>query len=69
LRDDLAAFDTTPTAAGASYMSELTFPDKHFQERYYPTPPFLAQHGMNNLIDTLYQHVRLECPGHRVLVL
>jgi bacillithiol synthase len=55
-------------AADASYMSGLIFPDKHLQERYYSILPFLAQHGVSELMDTLYQHVRLECPDHQVLV-
>jgi bacillithiol biosynthesis cysteine-adding enzyme BshC len=55
--------------ADTSYMSGLIFPDKHLQERYYSILPFLAQHGVSDLIDTLYQHVRLECPDHQVLVI
>jgi bacillithiol synthase len=55
-------------AADASYMSGLIFPEKHLQERYYSILPFLAEHGVTDLIDTLYQHVRLECPDHQVLV-
>jgi uncharacterized protein YllA (UPF0747 family) len=55
-------------AADASYMSGLIFPDKHLQERYYSILPFLAQHGVSELMDTLYQHVRLECPDHQVLL-
>ena len=55
-------------AADASYMSMLIFPDKHLQERYYSILPFLAQHGVEDLMDTLYGHVRLECPDHQVLV-
>ncbi len=54
--------------ADASYMSGLIFPDKHLQERYYSILPFLARHGVVDLMDTLYQHVRLECPDHQVLV-
>ena len=54
--------------ADASYMFGLIFPDKHLQERYYSILPFLARHGVGDLMDTLYQHVRLECPDHQVLV-
>jgi bacillithiol biosynthesis cysteine-adding enzyme BshC len=54
--------------ADASYMSGLIFPDKHLQERYYSILPFLARYGVGDLMDTLYQHVRLECPDHQVLV-
>lgn len=55
-------------AQDASYISHLIFPDKYLQERYYSILPFLARHGVNDLIETLYQHVRLECPDHQVLV-
>ncbi len=54
--------------ADASYVSGLIFPDKHLQERYYSILPFLARHGVSELMDTLYDHVRLECPDHQVLV-
>jgi bacillithiol biosynthesis cysteine-adding enzyme BshC len=53
--------------AEAGYLSGLVYPDKHLQERLYSILPFLAQHGMP-LIDTLYEHVRLDCPDHKVLV-
>jgi uncharacterized protein YllA (UPF0747 family) len=52
----------------ASAMSGLIFPNKHLQERYYSILPFLATHGVGDLMDTLYEHVRLECPDHQVLV-
>jgi bacillithiol biosynthesis cysteine-adding enzyme BshC len=52
----------------ARYMSGLIFPDKHLQERYYSILPFLGRHGVSDLMDTLYEHVRLECPDHQVLV-
>ena len=52
----------------ASTMSGLIFPNKHLQERYYSILPFLAKHGVSDLMDTLYEHVRLECPDHQVLV-
>jgi len=54
--------------ADARYMSDLIFPDKHLQERYYSILPFLARHGVSDLMDTLYEHLRLECPDHQVLV-
>jgi bacillithiol synthase len=54
--------------ADAGYMSGLIFPDKHLQERYYSILPFLARHGVGDLMDTLYQHLRLECPDHQVLL-
>ena len=55
-------------AADASYTSGLIFPDKHLQERYYSILPFLAKHGVPELMDTLYRNVQLECPDHQVLV-
>jgi uncharacterized protein YllA (UPF0747 family) len=55
-------------SADAGYMSGLIFPDKHLQERYYSILPFLARHGVSDLMEILYDHVRLECPDHQVLV-
>jgi bacillithiol biosynthesis cysteine-adding enzyme BshC len=54
-------------AEEASYMSGLIYPEKHLQERLYSILPFLAKHGPG-LIDTLYEHVHLDCPDHKVLV-
>lgn len=54
--------------ADASFMSGLIFPNKHLQERHYSILPFLAQHGASDLMDTLYAHLRLECPDHQLLV-
>jgi bacillithiol biosynthesis cysteine-adding enzyme BshC len=51
----------------AAYMSGLIFPEKHLQERFYSILPFVAKHGLE-LIDTLYEHVHLDCPDHKVLV-
>jgi bacillithiol biosynthesis cysteine-adding enzyme BshC len=65
-RETLARNERAGTDAGT--MSGLIFPDKHLQERYYSILPFLARHGVGDLMDTLYQHVRLECPDHQVLV-
>ena len=65
-RETLKRNERAVTDAGA--MSGLIFPDKHLQERYYSILPFLARHGVSDLMDTLYQHVRLECPDHQVLV-
>lgn len=55
-------------AQDARYMSNLIYPEKHLQERLYSILPFLAKHGFG-LIDTLYEHVRLDCPDHKVLVI
>ena len=51
----------------ATYMSGLIFPEKHLQERLYSILPFAAKHGLG-LMDTLYEHVHLDCPDHKVLV-
>src|SRR5579883_928595 len=51
----------------ASYMCGLIFPEKHLQERFYSILPFIARHGLE-LMDTLYEHVNLDCPDHRVLI-
>ena len=51
----------------ASYMCGLLFPEKHLQERFYSILPFVAKHGLE-LMDTLYEHVNLDCPDHRVLI-
>ncbi|HMD48938.1 MAG TPA: bacillithiol biosynthesis cysteine-adding enzyme BshC [Bryobacteraceae bacterium] len=50
----------------ASYMAGLIYPEKHLQERFYSILPFIAKHGLE-LLDTLYEHVNLECPDHKVL--
>jgi bacillithiol biosynthesis cysteine-adding enzyme BshC len=52
----------------ASYTSGLIFPEKHLQERLYSILPFIAEHGLE-LVDTLYEHVHLDCPDHKVLVI
>jgi len=54
-------------AEEAQYMSDLIYPEKHLQERLYSILPFIAKHGPG-LIDTLYEHIRLDCPDHKVLV-
>jgi bacillithiol synthase len=59
-RNDRAAED-------ASYMAGLIFPEKHLQERFYSILPFVAKHGLE-LMDLLYQHVNLDCPDHKVLL-
>ena len=51
----------------ASFLQDLIYPAKHLQERLYSILPFLAKHGPD-LIDGLYQNVRLDCPDHQLLV-
>jgi bacillithiol synthase len=53
--------------ADAKYLAGLLYPNKHLQERYYTILPFLAKYGFD-LIDTIYEQVRLDCPDHQLLV-
>jgi len=55
-------------AADARYMSNLIFPEKHLQERFYSILPFAARYGLG-LMDTLYENVRLDCPDHTILAM
>jgi bacillithiol biosynthesis cysteine-adding enzyme BshC len=55
-------------ASDAAYLSNLVYPNKHLQERFYGILPFLAKHGVG-LVGQIYDHVRLECPDHNVLLL
>ena len=50
----------------ASYLTNLLYPHRHLQERFYSILPFLAKHGLD-LMDQLYDAVRLDCPDHRVV--
>jgi uncharacterized protein YllA (UPF0747 family) len=50
----------------AAYLCGGVFPHKHLQERFYSILPFLARHGLD-LMDRLYENVRLECPDHILL--
>ena len=52
--------------ADASYLYNAVFPQKHLQERFYSILPFLARHGVD-LVDRVYDNVRLECPDHILL--
>jgi bacillithiol biosynthesis cysteine-adding enzyme BshC len=52
----------------ASYLYNSIYPEKHLQERLYSILPFLAQHGPD-LIDRLYESVRMDCPDHVLLPL
>jgi bacillithiol biosynthesis cysteine-adding enzyme BshC len=51
----------------AAFLAGLLYPNKHLQERLYSILPFLAKHGLD-LIDHIFEHVRLDCPDHQVLV-
>jgi bacillithiol biosynthesis cysteine-adding enzyme BshC len=50
----------------ASFLYHTVFPEKHLQERFYGILPFLARHGLE-LVDHLYDSVRLDCPDHILL--
>jgi bacillithiol biosynthesis cysteine-adding enzyme BshC len=54
-------------AEDARYMSDLIFPEKHLQERYYSILPFVARHGLG-VMDTLFEQIHLHCPDHKLLV-
>lgn len=54
--------------AEASYLYHGLFPEKHLQERFYSILPFLARHGLN-LMDRLYDNIRMDCPDHVLLPL
>jgi hypothetical protein len=49
-----------------SYLYNTVYPNKHLQERLYSILPFLARHGFE-LIDQLYDSVKLDCPDHILL--
>jgi bacillithiol synthase len=53
-------------AAEANYLYHTVYPEKHLQERFYSILPFLARHGVE-LIDQLYDSVKLDCPDHILL--
>jgi len=54
-------------SAGAAYATGLVFPNEHLQERLYSIVPFLARHGPD-VIATISDGLRQDCPDHRVLV-
>ncbi len=54
--------------ADAAYLSGLLYPEKHLQERLHSILPFLSLYGLD-LIDRMYEQVRLDCPDHVVLSL
>ncbi len=49
------------------YLSRMLYPEKHLQERFYSTLPFLAQHGLG-LLDMIYQNLPLDSPDHQLLL-
>lgn len=61
LRRDQRAVEET------AYLGRMLYPEKHIQERFYSTLPFLAQHGLG-LLDTIYENLRLDSPDHQLLL-
>lgn len=55
-RDQRAATD-------AQYLSNLIYPQRHLQERFYSILPFLAKHGLD-LPQRIYEETTLSCPDH-----
>ncbi len=60
LRRDVDASD------GAEHLSNVLFPHRHLQERFYSILPFLAEHGLD-LPARLLESLTLACPDHRVV--
>lgn len=50
----------------AVYLSNLVYPHRVLQERYYSVLPFIAQHGLD-LVQTLGAHIHHGCPDHLLL--
>lgn len=49
----------------AEYLSNLVYPHRHLQERFYSIVPFLAKHGLD-LPKRLLSEIQLACPHHMV---
>jgi len=49
----------------AAYLTNLIYPHRRLQERFYSILPFLAQHGLD-LPQRLLGQVQLSCPDHMV---
>ena len=52
--------------ADAAYLSNLIYPKKRPQERFYTVLPFLARHGLD-FPNRVYDNVHLDCRDHLVL--
>jgi bacillithiol synthase len=57
-RDERAKRDTT-------YLTDLLYPHRRLQERFYSIIPLLAQHGLD-LPQRLMNEVQLGCPDHMI---
>ena len=51
----------------ARSLNGLVFPEKHLQERFYSTVPFIAKFGPG-LVEELYSAVKIDCPDHQFVV-
>ncbi len=51
----------------ATYLTNLLYPYRHLQERFYSIIPFLAQHGLD-LPNRLIDEVQFACPDHMIRV-
>ena len=60
-RDDRAGRD-------AVELSDLLYPHKHLQERFYSILPLLAKYGPG-LVETIHDAIKPSCPDHQLLVL
>ncbi len=61
LRDERASAD-------ARMLSNLVFPHRHLQERFYSILPLVAKHGFT-LIDEIYGQLQLTCPDHQLVTI
>jgi uncharacterized protein YllA (UPF0747 family) len=52
----------------ARRLSDLLYPHRHLQERFYSILPFLAQHGLD-AVERIHDALRPDCRDHRVLTL
>ena len=52
----------------AESLHGLVFPENHLQERLYSFIPLIARFGPD-LMERVYEHVRVECPDHQFAVL
>ncbi|MDQ6678317.1 MAG: bacillithiol biosynthesis cysteine-adding enzyme BshC [Acidobacteriota bacterium] len=55
-------------AADALSLSNLIFPQRHLQERFYSILPLVAQHGLA-LVGDIYEHLQLSCPDHQLVTI
>ena len=51
----------------AASLHGLVFPEDHLQERLYSFIPLIAKFGPD-LVERVYEHVRVECPDHQFAV-